>query len=126
MKTISKKNLKKQCDGLFSKIIRSKGYCEYCGRSDLTLNCHHIIGRINHALRFDIRNGCCLCVNCHEFSKDSVKNNSPKFIEWLQINRPKDLEYIKSKSNEIAHYTILDYELIYKKLKEEYGRIQEM
>ncbi len=114
----SKKHLKAKCDILWASIIRSKGYCEVCGRSDVQLNAHHIIGRSVMILRYDLRNGCCLCVNCHEFSSQSVKNNPIKFMHWLEENRKDDLEYLESKSNQIAHYTIYDYEEIYKNLKE--------
>lgn len=114
MKVKSKKNLKKKCDDLFSKIIRSKGYCEYCGRSDLMLNCHHIIGRIIYALRWCIGNGCCLCVKCHF----EAHNNPIKFINWFKEHRPEDYEYLLIKKNESKTYTIFDYEEIYQKLKE--------
>jgi len=116
MKKPSKRNLIKKCDELYSLIIRSIGYCEICGRTDIQLNGHHIIGRAVMILRYDFRNGCSLCVNCHEFAKDSVKNNPIKFLRWLQKYRADDLAYVESKSNIIAHYTVSDLQQIYQKL----------
>ncbi len=124
MKVKTKKQLKKACDIAWSLAIRSKGYCEICGSNGYQLNAHHIIGRAVMILRFDIKNGVCLCVNCHEFSNDSVKNNPLKFINWLKQNRLDDLEYVENKAELIAHYTILDYERIYKELKEIYAKLE--
>jgi len=123
MKKPSKSKLIKKCDVLFSLIIRKLGYCEWCGRCDIQLNNHHVIGRVVMILRYDKRNCCCLCVNCHEFSNGSVKNNPIKFLDWFKATRPEDYKYAKSKSNIIAQYTILDLQEIYQRLKEEYDKI---
>jgi len=120
-----KQKLINKCDDLFSLIVRALGYCEVCHRSDIQLNGHHIKTRSIMILRYDFRNGCCLCVNCHEFSKDSVKNNPAKFLRWIQEHRPDDLKYVESKSELIAHYTILDYQEIYKELKAKLNEIQD-
>jgi hypothetical protein len=114
---VTKTSLIKKCDVLFSLIVRSKGYCEVCGRSDLQLNAHHIVGRSIMILRYDFRNACCLDASCHKFNKNSAHENSPWFMDWLKENRPDDLEYVKSKSNLIAHYTIEDYQEILIRLK---------
>jgi hypothetical protein len=42
----------------------------------------------------------------------------------MKENRPDDLDYINSKSNLIAHYTLDDLQQIYQRLKEEYNEIQ--
>lgn len=124
VKKPSKSKLIKKCDILFSLIVRQLGYCEWCGRSDIQLNGHHVIGRAIMFLRYDRRNGCCLCVNCHEFSKTSVKNNPIKFLDWFKAVRPQDYEYIKSKSELIAHYSVEDLTDILKSLKEVYSEMQ--
>jgi hypothetical protein len=124
----NKTSLKKKCDILYSLIIRSKGYCEVCNPSNrpssIQLNAHHIIGRGTMILRYDFRNGCCLCVNCHEFSRDSVKNNPIKFLRWMEKNRPDDLVYVESKSELIAHYSVENYQNILQHLKEVYSEMQ--
>lgn len=60
------KGLKKKCDDLFSKIIRSRGYCQRCGETDYAkLQCAHIISRRYIATRCDTRNAWSLCASCH-------------------------------------------------------------
>ena len=118
MKKQTKKSLKKKCDVLYSLIIRSKGYCEVCGKSNLILNAHHVIGRVNYSLRWDIRNGCCLCVSCHKFSKASAHEHPIKFINWFKKTRSEDHEYLLNKKNEIKTWTIFDYQEILKDLKD--------
>jgi hypothetical protein len=117
MKKVSKTNLKKKCDALWSQIVRSRGACEVCG-NPYNLNAHHIAGRSIYILRFDLRNGACLCAGHHKFFNLSAHENSPWFTKWMQANRPDDLEYINFKSEIIAHYTIFDYEKILSELKE--------
>lgn len=67
LKKQSKTQLKKKLDKEFGRIICSRGRCARCGRGaeEVTLQCSHIIGRTNHAVRWDIDNGVCLCYRCH-------------------------------------------------------------
>lgn len=58
------KGSKGKCDVLFSKIIRSRGYCLNCG-SNRNLQCAHIISRTYSGTRCDPRNAWCLCATCH-------------------------------------------------------------
>ena len=117
MKKKSIKTIKAKCDKLWSEIIRSKGYCEICGTT-VNLNAHHIISRHNKVLRWDLQNGICLCVSCHKFSTHSVHNDPLGFMEFFKKKNPEDYKYLKNKKNQIAHYTISDYEEIYQKLLE--------
>lgn len=55
---------KGKCDVLFSKIIRSKGYCEGCG-STQNLQTAHIVSRRYSATRCDLANAYCACATCH-------------------------------------------------------------
>ena len=86
-KKISLKNLRKKADDLWSKLIRSIGYCEICG-SNNTLNAHHVIGRANYATRYLKENGVCLCVNCHKsFHKIYGKNTTKEmFLEFIELH----------------------------------------
>ena len=121
----TKKTWKRQLDKLWSEIIRSKGYCEICGTT-VNLNAHHIVGRINNALRWDLRNGICICVSCHKFSTHSAHNDSIGFMKWFRKNHYKDYLYLCKKRNEIVHYTISDYEEIYQKLLKAKDEIQKL
>ncbi|GAG10315.1 unnamed protein product, partial [marine sediment metagenome] len=98
-KRIKRSTLKNKCDALWRKIIHSKGKCERCPKPGT--DAHHVIGRGNYNLRWDIRNGCLLCASCHEFSKNSAKNNPLLFAEWFKLNRPDDYIYLMRKRNEI-------------------------
>jgi ribosomal protein S14 len=91
--------IKKKLDKLWSEKIRQKGRCEICGRKE-NLNSHHIIGRRSLNLRWDIRNGCCLCPACHTFSTNSAHQNPLFFLDWLKKHRPDDLKYLKKKQYE--------------------------
>ena len=122
MKKLSKKNLKKQLDKIWAQIIAHKKYCEFCKKPGN--NAHHIIGRINHILRWDLRNGCYLCIYCHIFSKFSAHNDPIGFIEWFKLKRPDDYEYLLEKKNQIRTFSISDYEEILKELKEKLNEIQ--
>ena len=110
----TKKSIKKKLDALWSKIIRSRGACEMCGGQ--AQNAHHIIGRINYALRWDLRNGVCLCVACH-----FKAHNSPiAFLDWLWENRPADYIYLQDpKWTKTKTWYLSDYEDIYNNLKSE-------
>lgn len=123
MKKKSIKTIKAKLDKLWSEIIRSKGYCEICGTT-ANLNAHHIISRHNKILRWDLQNGICLCVSCHKFSTHSVHNDPLGFMEFFKKKNPEDYKYLKNKKNQIAHYTISDYEEIYQNLLEVRDEIQ--
>lgn len=71
--------IKKRSDVLWSKIIRSIGYCERC-KKKTNLNAHHIVGRAGIALRYDLENGVCLCVGCHYWAH----NKPTAFTYWLE------------------------------------------
>jgi ribosomal protein S14 len=86
--TDSKKE-RKELDTLWSKLVklRAGNKCEKCGRKD-TLISHHIYSRSNPAVRWDERNGCCLCVSHHTFSAQFSAHKTPiEFIEWLREKR---------------------------------------
>ena len=106
----TKKTWKNQLDKLWSEIIHSKGYCEWCGQ--IGKNAHHVIGRTNYSLRWDIRNGCFLCISCHF----KAHNDPLGFMEFFKKKNPEDYKYLKEKKNQIASYTISDYEEIYQNL----------
>ena len=122
MRTKSKTNLKNKCDDLWKKIIHLKGYCEICGTS-YRLNAHHIIGRVNYNLRWDLRNGCLLCVNHHKYGKFAAHENPIWFLNWLKEHRSEDYEYLQDKKfPAVKTWYISDYEEIYQNLKEEYEK----
>lgn len=55
----------KKNDKLCSQIVRSRGACERCGKTE-SLQDAHIIGRAKSlSIRWDFENHLCLCVACH-------------------------------------------------------------
>lgn len=83
-KAISVSALGKKADTLWSIVIRQAGACEYCGKTE-NLNAHHIFGRNNKSVRWEVSNGICLCAGCHTFSSVfSAHKNPYLFSKWLE------------------------------------------
>lgn len=102
---VSKKTLGNKLDKAWSRAILSKGVCEVCGETQ-SLNPHHIEGRRNFRLRWDLHNGVCLCSGCHIFRKDSAHQSPEWFHFWLEENRWEDLQYIMCHRGEIKKWTL--------------------
>lgn len=109
------KLLKKKLDKLWSELIkkRAKGRCEMCGRTT-SLNSHHIISRSNLTLRWDLANGCCLCVSCHSLGNHSAHKDPLGFAEWVRGHRAADYDYLMARKNERFDK---DYDKIERELK---------
>lgn len=100
-------------DGLWASLITSKGRCEYCWSKD-NLVAHHVVGRRNRGLRWDVRNGVCLCVEHHTMSSTFSAHLTPKkFLEWFKGRRKDDWEYLEREKNKIHR---VDKDKIYKEL----------
>ena len=86
----SKTTLRNKADKLWSQRIREIGYCEKCGKTGL-LNAHHVFGKGNYSTRYELENGCCLCVGCHKFSiKFSAHETPMEFTKWILSKRGED------------------------------------
>jgi hypothetical protein len=85
-------SVKKSCDRLWSEIVRAGGECERCGRTseESQLHAHHVYGRNNHRLRFEPRNGVCLCARCHRWTHD----NPLMYADWFQSHRAEDADWL--------------------------------
>lgn len=53
------------CDMLFSRLVRSRGSCERCGKIEVPFDTAHIIGRSYSMTRCELDNAWCLCRTCH-------------------------------------------------------------
>ena len=127
MRKASKKTLKKKCDDLWRDLIR-KTYCEYCNPDNKPsthrkFDSHHIIGRGNNSTRHDLRNGINLCYSCHKGSKNSVEQDPQRFMNWMEIKRGEDYDYLLIKKQEEVKLTIEFYQDTLRRLQEEYDRI---
>ena len=56
--------------------------CEYCSKTT-TLNSHHIFGRSNFRLRWDVDNGMCLCAYHHMLGNVSAHKSPLLFAEFM-------------------------------------------
>ena len=65
LKKASKKTLKRKADAVFSKYIRSRNVCQWCGAVNDTLQCCHIFSRRFLVTRWDEFNALCLDARCH-------------------------------------------------------------
>lgn len=65
----SKTTLNNNLDKTFSLVIRSVGFCEFCGRTQ-NLQCAHIASRRHKRIRWSLSNALCLCAGCHRRGHD--------------------------------------------------------
>jgi len=101
-KTESQK-LFKELDDLWRKAVKivygstdSEYYqCEKCGKwfksgkgigTGKGINAHHIIGKSNYNVRWEIEDGTPLCSGCHTMRKDSAHQDRTVFLNWI-INK---------------------------------------
>jgi hypothetical protein len=79
----------KTLDGLWRKAVKKLAgdKCEYCG-STRYLNSHHIFGRRNFAVRWEVNNGVSLCAKHHEFNNEFSAHQTPtRFKDWITARR---------------------------------------
>jgi len=116
----SKKTLKNKLDKAWSQLVKKQAgnKCEVCGKTE-SLNSHHIVGRRNLRLRWELYNGVSLCAGCHRFKTASAHQNPVWFEDWLKEDRGSDLRLVRSTMNEIIKWTIEDMEEKLEELQEE-------
>jgi len=92
-KAPSASRLKKECDSVWSRIIRSPGRCAVCGRRT-SLQAHHLIRRNVIFYRHDLANGICLCPSCHEYSNKLSAHGAPwAFEDWMREHLPDQYQW---------------------------------
>ena len=111
----------KQLDRLWSQCVKIRaGYkCEVSGKTkdQCKLNSHHIVGKRNFTLRWDIRNGVCISSGKHTLERQSAHQDPEWFRTWMLENRPSDFEYLEAKKNTITKRTNADRIELAKELK---------
>lgn len=92
---VKAKGARGKADVLFSKIVRSRGACENCGRTEpeVQLQCAHIITRGIGATRCLEDNAFCLCAGCHH-----------RFTHWPVEFR----DFIVSKKGEDGYQRLVE------------------
>ena len=124
LKKPSLRSLKNKADDLFSEVGRENARCEVCETLPLKerinykfLNAHHIVGKRNKTLRWNLRNRCWLCPSHHTLGNPNAHDNGLWFAEWMEKYRPKDKEYLRVKRNVLSHYKIVDMQKIIEDLE---------
>lgn len=116
-------NLKKQCDDLWSELvkIRANYKCEYCG-TPFNLNSHHLFSRSKNSTRHDPDNGICVCVEHHVFSSTFSFHLTPmEATEWIKERRGE--EWYKKLRLSANSYYKPDYKLIKLSLEQEIKKL---
>lgn len=114
----SVKYYKKKADDLTSAIVKLQGKCEWCGSTTGQLQCAHIIGRVNHTLRFDPMNVLCLCANCHR----KAHTYPMEFSNWVLNKYPNRASYLAHNKGQLTKRTAKDYKELVEVLQKEYDR----
>lgn len=106
----------KKLDDLWSEIVKLEGKCEKCG-SRVNLNAHHIFGRRNFSVRWNLDNGISLCVSCHKFGRHSAHESPMEFANWLIQERGQDwYDVLHFEANKTIRK--IDKESVYRQLLE--------
>jgi len=86
-------------DKLWKEAIHKRDVvCQVCGKES-TPNAHHVIGRRNHSVRWDLDNGIILCSGCHTMCNQSAHQDPLWFTEWFIKNYPDRYDSISAKRN---------------------------
>jgi len=119
---------KKKCDSLYARIICSVGHCAICGRTNVRLQCHHLIGRAAVFFRHNLNNGICLCAACHNFNfgqhdedgqRISAHGTPWAFERWMEKHRPDQHAWWSKNRHKIFTGMKINYEQVYSVLVDE-------
>ena len=104
-KKVNKSLLKRKCDMLFSRLVRSMGFCHFEGKDKVrctpNLQCMHIIGRSNLRLRWDMMNCLSGCSGHHMY----YTHHPLEFIETIMQCWPDRYKYVVAHRNELNQET---------------------
>lgn len=104
---VTKKSLKRKLDQLCSQIVRARGICAKCGKTDYEhLQTAHIFSRSNLAVRWDMMNLLCLCDSCHFWSH----KNPVLFGEFVKEYLAHNYIPLICKANSIKKWNVEELE----------------
>ena len=107
------KSLSKELDEIAGEIVRSRGACEKCGRSDRVLQWAHIVGRKAIRIRWALDNAFCLCHPCHF----RFTNYPHEFYKFVEEKHGKDhLSNLTRRANDFSYK--IDHKKILKELEQ--------
>lgn len=122
----SKKSLTKDLDQAWSYLVklRAGNKCEYCGETK-ALNSHHLFSRAKMSVRWDVKNGICLCVNHHIGVKFSAHKTPLSFDRWLLKRKgEQELDLLEVSANQIKKWEVFEMEILLSELKKEIDKFE--
>ena len=102
MKKPTKRSLTRKLDKICSDIVRKRGYCAWCKKTE-GLECCHIFSRRYRSIRWDFDNLVCLCHSHHFYSHSNPILFTEFIKEYLGENR---YEQLKLRAKMIKKWTI--------------------
>ena len=106
--------LVREADKLFSMLIRKRGHCQRCLKTE-NLQCAHVVSRTNKLLRWNPDNALSLCTACHLF----WMHKSPlEFVEWYKKEFPINYAFLMREKNNKEYNLGQSIEFTIKSLKE--------
>ena len=102
MKKPAKKALRNKADKLTGAMCRSKGKCEFCGKTE-ELQWAHFITRGVIKLRYEPKNYACLCAGCHFRGHEHPKWFSD---EWDRLKGKGTTNWLERESNKLSPITV--------------------
>ena len=105
-KKTERKKIEAKLDKAWSLAIRGRDdyTCVRCGKEG-TQACH-IVPRRHRILRWDWSNGVCMCYYCHNI----WHSNPLEAAEWFEIKFPERWEYLHSRKNITAKWSMDELE----------------
>lgn len=120
----TRKSLKLACDRLWAQAVKQRagGVCERCGEtpeSPQAFHAHHVYGRTNHRLRFEVRNGCALCWLDHRWAEEMPL----EFADWFREVRPDDADWLAEEKRKglMPPRSLTDYLELERRLSQSLG-----
>ncbi len=97
--------------GAWSRLVKKRaGYrCEINDENcsdQRKIQSHHIVSKQNRRLRYDLRNGVCLCRMHHTLGNQSAHKSPTWFYSWMIDNREEDWDYLLTVENEIKKWDL--------------------
>ena len=118
MRKPTKTSLTRKLDKVCSAIVRGRGYCAWCKKTE-GLECCHIFSRRYRSVRWFLPNLVCLCHNHHFFSH----SNPILFTEFIK-DYLGDFQYeeLKRRKEMIIQWSIPEMETLLTQLKNLEGK----
>ena len=113
----TKKSTDKRLLKAWGRVVKKRAgnKCEVCATEGKVtggkLDPHHVVGKRNRRLRYDVRNGVCLCPKHHTLGNESAhQDGTVWFDNWMLDYRPDDRDYLNEVRGEIKKWTLPEME----------------